>query len=238
MTFNQLIVNARKGVKENSSVILSVAAGVGTISTAYLAAVAGYRTAQKLESESPYDDLKTKASKVWKLYIPVGVSGAATIVCIVSVKRVDAKKTLAAQTALAITQRAYSEYRDHVIDELGEKRDQKILASVAEDRIANRPPSSLIIGSGSVLCCELHTGRYFMSDMQDLTKATNELNAKLLKHDYATLDDFYYIIGLDTTTTSGQTGWQSSKLMELEISAVIHDGKPCLAFEYNYVKAL
>lgn len=175
---------------------------------------------------------------VWRFYIPAAASGTFTIICIVSVKRVGGQKTLAAQTALAATQYAYSAYRDEVINELGEKKDQKVLARVAERQVHSAPPAALVIGSGPVLCCELFTGRYFNSDAQELHKAVNDLNAKLLKHDYATLDDFYDLIGLEQTMESGHAGWSSDKLMELEISAILHDGKPCLAFAYNYVKSL
>lgn len=246
MTFSQLTSNIRAGVKENSSIILSVAAGVGTISTAILAANAGYKAAEVLvpiewkegTHSNPRQRFMERAKVVWKLYIPCGISAGATIACIAAVKRVDAKKTLAAQTALAVTQHAYHEYREKVIEELGEKKDQKLLAKVAEDRVNNNPPpATLVIGTGEVLCCELHTGRYFKSDMQALHKAVNDINAKLNQHDYATLDDFYYLIGLAMTSTSGQMGWQSGRHLELEYSSVLWQEKPCLAFDYNYIKS-
>jgi len=228
----------KKLIKENSSVILSVAAGVGTLTTAYLAARAGYQTAQVLSSQDPHEDVKEKARRVWKLYIPAGLSATATIVCVAGVKHVDARKTLAAQTALAVSQRAYEGYRAQVIEDLGERKDREFLGKVAEKRVANNPPPAIIAGSGTVLCCELFTGRYFNSDMESLNKALNELNARLVRHDYATLDDFYYLIHLATTSYSGQAGWTSSRLVELEFSSVLHDGRPCLAFDYNYVKSL
>jgi hypothetical protein len=75
--------------------------------------------------------------------------------------------------------------------------------------------------------------------MEKLRRANNELNSKLLKHDYATLDDFYYMLGLSPTTTSGNIGWQSDKLMDLIFSTTLSDdGRPCITFEYNYTKTL
>lgn len=226
----------KRFVKDNSSVLLVVGASVGVLSTAYLAAQAGYRTAHRLESEDPRMELKERAQRVWRFYIPAGVSATATIVCVAGIKHVDGRKTLAAQTALAVSQRAYESYRAQVIDELGERKDKTILAKVAEERLRENPPSTVVVGSGTVLCCELFTGRYFNSDMEALNKAVNEINSRLLKHDYATLDDLYYILNLNTTTVSGQSGWNSSRLLELEFSAVVSpDGRPCLAFDYNYV---
>jgi hypothetical protein len=238
MSISQLPASIRRGAKENSSLILSVGAGVGVITTAYLSAKAGYQTAQALENEDPYEPLKEKAKHVWRLYIPAASSGAVTIVCVAGVKRIDGKKALAAQTALAVSQRAYESYRAQVIEELGEKKDQKFLAKVAEERVKDSPPSTVVVGSGTVLCCEMFTGRYFNSDMESLNRAVNEVNARLLKHDYATMDDFYYIIGLQNTSTSGQCGWEAGKLLELEYSTVLSpDGRPCLSFDYNYVKS-
>ena len=228
----------RKFVKENSSVLLSVAAGVGVVSTAYLAARGGYQSALVLSHEDPHDDIRTKAVRVWRLYVPAAASGTATIICLVGAKRSDARKTLAAQAALAVAQRAYEGYRAEVIEEFGGKRDQAILAKVAEKKVADNPPSTVVIGEGTVLCCELFNGRYFMSDMESLNKAVNELNAQLLRQDYATMDDFYYILDLEYTKSSGHSGWKTPKLLELEFSSILHKGRPVLAFDYNYVTSL
>lgn len=89
-----------------------------------------------------------------------------------------------------------------------------------------------------VLCCELFTGRYFPCTMERLKKAQNELNAKLLREDLCTLDEFYYMLGLEYTYSSSEVGWRSDKLMELEFSAIMYKDKPVLAFNYNYVRQL
>lgn len=183
---------------------------------------------------------KEQARRVWKLYVPAGAAGAATIVCLAGVKRVDGKKTLAAQAALAVSQRAYESYREEVVQELGERKDQALLAKVAEKRVGENPPSTLVITAtedGKVLCFESFSGRYFKSSHAELIRAVNVVNARLLRDDYATLDDFYYEIGLEYTQTSGQTGWKSPRLVELEFSSILYEGKPCLAFDYNYVKS-
>jgi len=237
MSVNKILAPARRGVKEHSSLILSVGAGIGVIATAYLAAQAGYRTAQTLSHEDPNEDIREKAKRVWRFYIPAGATGAATIICIASVKRIDGRKTLAAQTALAIAQQSYLEYREKVIEEFGEKKDQAIVAKVAEKKIENSPPGTIVVSDGSVLCCELWTGRYFESNMQELQRAVNEVNSMMLRHDYATLWDLYYIIGLEATHVSSQAGWSSDKLLELDYSSILHKGQPVLAFDYNYVKS-
>jgi hypothetical protein len=232
----------RSNIKANSPVILSVMAGLGTLSTAYLTGRASFQAADILRDNKEASTLKERAKLVWKCYIPAAISATSTIICITGSNRLGARKTIAAQTAFAVSERLYSDYRDKVIEEFGARKDQTIRDTIAAERVKDNPPPArdiLVTGPGNVLCCELFTGRYFASDIESLKKAQNELNARLLKHDYATLDDFYYIIGLSTTQYSGEMGWKSDKLMEMEFSSVLtEDGRPCLTFSYNYTTSL
>jgi hypothetical protein len=78
------------------------------------------------------------------------------------------------------------------------------------------------------------TGRYFNSDMETLRKAENDVNFRLVNELYVPICDFYYLIGLPYTSNSGQIGWTSGKLMNLEFTTTMsEDSRPCLAFEYN-----
>lgn len=239
----------RMNTKEHFPVILATAAGAGTLATAYLASKASFEAARVIDAHEGIagtaDTRKRRIIErtklVWKLYIPAGLSAATTITCIVGANRVETKKTIAAQTAFAVSQQVYSDYRDKVIEEYGDRKDQSIRDQIAEDRVKNTAPAGniMISGPGNVLCCELFTERYFNSDMETLRKSQNDLNAKLLAHDYATFDDFYYMVGLGRTSFSSQIGWKSTKLMQLEFSTVLtEDGRPCLAFEYNYTEPL
>lgn len=239
-----------KGIKANSPTIFSVAAGLGTITTAVLVAKASFEAANMIREHeeknapavNPRERLKERTQLVWKLYIPPAVSTVSTIVCIAGAKRMEAQKTIAANALLTFTERAYSDYRSKVAEEFGPNKDRAIRDKVVAEQVENKPPPSqdvLVIGPGNVLCCELFTMRYFACDMEKLRRSVNELNSKLLKHDYATLDDFYYMIGLQQTTASNNIGWTSDKLMELTFStALTEDGRPCITFEYNYTKTL
>ena len=237
------MTSIRRVAKANSSRILSIGAGSGVILTAYLTGVASFRAAEIIMLEErkggthgdPRERLKERTLLVWKLYIPAGAAAATTIICIVGSKRVDAKKAMAAQTALAVSQRAYESYRAQVVQELGERKDKTFLAKVAEETVKAAPPGVIVPGAGSVTCLELLTGRYFQSSMEKLNRAVNKVNEKLIKHDYATLDDLYYELEQPLTSMSGQAGWESGRLLELEFSSVLFYDMPVLAFDYNYL---
>lgn len=236
---------AERLVQNNSSSILTAFGISGTIGTAYLAGKASFKAAHILNTEElatgKHLEPKDAVKHVWKLYIPAGVSGVATIACIVGVTKISSRRTAAITAAYSLSEKAFSEYKNKVVETLGEKKEKKVRDEVHAAQISNTPPTStglVLAGTGDVLCCETWTGRYFNSDMETIRKAVNVINAKLNREMEATLSDFYYLIGIPTTSSSSYSGWNSDKLMDLDFSTLLHDGRPCLAFEYNYVKIL
>jgi len=236
-----LAQKAEKLVRSNSPVILTALGVSGTVTTAYLAAKAGYHHARRMSDGPPTEDLTTReiVLEVWDLYIPPVISGVMAVGCTIAAVRVSSKRAAAAYSLVAVSEKALSEYRDKVVETIGANKEQRVRDEIAQDRVRDNPPGAVVIGSGSVLCCELFTGRYFMSDMETLRKAQNNINARLISQDYATLNDLYFEIGLPYTTDSGRLGWNVDKQLDMFFSAVMSETQvPCLAFEYNYVKPI
>lgn len=231
---------AKAFVKENSPSILTGIAISGTATTAYLGGVAGYKTAKRLSEAPPMQSKREVILEVWDLYIPAAISGTITIGCIFGATQIASKRTAAAYSLLAVSERLFEEYREKVVEELGEKKEKHIRDEVAQLEVMNNPPSNIIVANAEgVLCCELLTGRYFMCDMEKLRRSVNEVNAKLLREDYCVIGEFYYLINIPITSNGGRIGWTSDKLVELEFTTTLtEDGKPCLAFDYNYIKPL
>ena len=249
MTLTQATSTMGRHIKAQSPIILTGMAAAGVLSTAYLTGVASWQAALQIKAKEEVEGTLTNRKQrlmertkfVWKLYIPAGISAVGTITALVGANRLQAQKTMAATTALAFTERAYSEYRDKVVEEFSVRKDQSIRDKVVADQVKESAPSQevLVTGPGEILCCELYTMRYFKSDMETLRRSVNNINAKMMTHDYATLSDFYYMIGLAYTTESSATGWQSNRLMDLVFStALTEDNRPCITFEYNYTKLL
>jgi hypothetical protein len=239
----KVLKQIEKLVTENSTSILTALGISGTITTAYLSAKAGYKTAKlHLEHEIVYGAFssnKEKAQVVWKVYIPTVVTGSITIGCIVASSKINSRRTAALTAAYSISEKAFSEYKEKVVETMGKTKEKKLRDDIVKDKIIENPPKGTIIGSGPVVCCDLYTRRYFNSDMETLRKAQNDLNAYLMRHDRATLSHFYDLVGLPHTSHSWDVGWTSDKLMGLEFTTVLsEDSKPCLAFDFNYIKAV
>jgi len=231
-----------KILKSNSPEILTALSVSGVISTSYLTGKASFNAARQLETELPDLTTKEKAKLIWRHYIPAGISGTLTIGCIIGATKVSGRRTVAAVTAYSLSERAFAEYKEKVVEELGKGKEKKIRDDMVQEQVTKTQPGSkevIIAGTGHILCCELFTHRYFRSDMETLRKAQNDINARVVNDLYVTIDEFYDLIGLPYTSHSNSLGWDSDKLMELEFSTVLAEGgEPCLAFDYNYTKPL
>lgn len=247
MNLHGLLQRVDKSLKQNSPAILTGIGVSGVITTAYLTGKGATEATRRIDQEESVggtagtrrQKIEERVRLTWKLYIPAGISGALTIGCIVAGSRIGAKRTAAAYSLLTLSERAFTEYQEHVVEKIGENKERTIRDEIAQERVRDNPPV-VIIGSGKVLCYEAHTDRYFNANMETLKRAQNEVNAQLLRENEANLNDFYHLVGLPHTSYSSCTGWTSDKLMELRISTVLEPETqvPCISFDYNYVKAL
>jgi Family of unknown function (DUF6353) len=249
MDLSGLFSKVIKTLKSNSPEILTALSVSGVITTAYFTGKAAYIASEIIndneKAEGKIEDFKARfkenTKQTWRLYIPAGVSGTLTIVCILGSSRASGRRTAAAVTAYSIGEKAFTEYREKVVEQIGRNKEQTIRDQIAQDSVLKIPKSTevIITGKGDILCCELYTRRYFRSDMESLRKAQNDINARIVNEFYVVLDEFYDIIKLTYTSQSSRLGWDSDKLMELTFSTVLSEtGEPCLAFDYNYLKPL
>ena len=245
---SDIIRKTNKYTHRHSPVIMTAIGVAGVITTAYLTAAASFKAARAIDAAEsiggtagdPVQRVKEQAQLTWKFYVPPVTTGVATIGAIAYASRLGSKRTAAAVSAYAITERAFANYRDKVVDEIGAHKEQVIRDDIARDVVNQKSSTEIIIaGVGEVLCCELYTRRYFMCDMEMLRRAANDINSQINNELYVTLDEFYDLVGLDSTAHSSELGWDSDKLMDLEFSTVLSpDGRPCLAFDYNYIKPI
>lgn len=242
-------------LNENSRTILTGVGVVGTISTAYLSGRASFKAARLIDQEKkmlekddsePNGDLLEikdltrfdKVRLVWRLYIPPGAVCLTTVTCIVVANKIASKKIAALAIASGISERALQEYKEKVIEKLGERQDTKIRDEIAQDQVNQNPVGSrevILAGTGEVLCYDLTTGRYFQSTVEEVKRAENKINHILNNFMSASLSEFYDEIGLPPTSFSDTVGWNANNHLEVVISAVMStDNRPCLAIDFTY----
>lgn len=175
----------------------------------------------------------------WKCYIPTVVTGAASIACLIGASSVHKKRNTMLATAYKLSESALTEYREKVIETIGEKKEKAIKDEIDKDRVKNNPSSNnniIITGLGETLCYDYYSDRHFKSDIDKIKKAINEINRQLLNEGSVSLNDFYEEIGLKCTDYGKAAGWVANSnrdLIELRASSQLDDGVPCLVVDFN-----
>ena len=124
--------------KDNSPAILSGIAVAGVIGTAILAVRATPKAIKRLEEKKEEGNpaiLKTEVLEAtWPYFVPAALTGAATIACIIGATKIGAKRNAALLAAYTLVDQGFREYKDHVLEEIGEAKEQKIHDKVMTDR--------------------------------------------------------------------------------------------------------
>ena len=219
----------------NSPAILAGVGVTGVFVTAVLSARGATHAERLLSTCEPPLNRTDAAKLVWKEYVPAVVVGAGTATAIVLSTRIGLRRTAAMTAAFTLSEKAFSDYRDKVVEQVGKNKATKIADAVAQDQVSKTPvPGNLVVVEGTdQLCFDAWSGRYFKSNMEAIKKAQNDLNYAIINHDYASLSDFYDLLDLDHTQDSDDIGWNVDELMELEYSTCLSpDGKPAISIRF------
>lgn len=195
-------------------------------------------------SECISSDLKPlEVVKVaWKPYIPAAITGSLSVACLVGASRVNFKRNAALATAYTLSEKALKDYKDSVVETIGEKKEEKIREKVAQKKADEQPVSKsevvMVNSGGKILFLEPVSNRYFMSDVESVRKIINDLNYRLTTgtEEYISLSEFYDEIGLSHTSISDEIGWNIYRDGQISIdmpSAKTDKEEPCLVLDYN-----
>lgn len=240
---------AAKGVgmslSKHSPEILTGIGIAGMITTTVLAVKATPKVLDLIEQKkeelevdklTPVEVVKT----CWKPYTPAAVTCVFSAACLIGANSVNAKRNAALATAYKISETALTEYREKVLETVGEEQEQVIRDKVAKKQVEDNPTSTreIIISNGGTLIYDPLCDRYFRSDIERVNKAVNELNKQMI-HDmfgYVSVNDFYDELGLDHVADAiGEgLGWNVNELIDIDFSAQITDkGEPCVVLNYR-----
>lgn len=230
-------------LSEHSPEILTGIGITGLLSTTVLAVKAtpkALRLIDEKKEEMDTDELtNTEVVKTcWKCYIPAAVTASVSVACLIGANSVNSKRNAVLATAYKLSESAFSEYKEKVIETIGEKKEEEVRDKIAKGRIEQNPVKNnevIITGKGDVLCYDIVSGRYFKSDVDKIRKAENALNKKLMNDMYCSLNEFYDLIGLPFTQMGFELGWNvNDSLVEIEFSTQLsEDDTPCVVIQYS-----
>ena len=253
MSISGLAKSLERFTIAKSPAILTAVAVTSAVTTAVMAGKASFKAAKLIEEEEQRRktdhalgvtqevvemDNKEKFALVWTLYIPAASTCFTTVVAMITANQIGTRRTAAMAAAYSLSEKAFGEYREKIVEKIGEKKEAHIRDELAQERVARQPVNTnqvVMLNPGDVLCYDQHSGRYFHSDMETLKKAQNDTNYQILRDSYASLNDFYDRIGLEIIPSGEELGWSTNKELELSFSSVLStDQRPCIAIDFMH----
>ena len=245
--------------RQHSPAILTAIGCVGTVTTAVLSA-RGYKKAcdilayevMRRDKEAEQEvapgvtykemtpitiDLWDKVELTWQCYAAPVFTGALTITCIIFANKINLTRNAALAAAYEMSRTAYSDYRAHVVERLGEKKEAEMRGEIAQKRILDNPPTEtqMIVCGNDILCMDSTSGRYFRMSIENIRSIENELNKRLITEMWISLNDLYYELGLEKTTAGNELGWDVNRDGFIHFSydsALDPNNNPCLVLGF------
>lgn len=237
--------DAQLVISRHSPEILTGIGIAGMVTTTVLAVRATPKALKLIEAEKEKEqiDKLTAAETVkatWKCYIPAAVTGVTSIACLIGASSVNARRNAALATAYKLSETALDEYKEKVIETIGEKKEKTVREKVDEKQLEKHPLNRsevIITQKGSTLCFDYYSSRYFESDIEEFNKAINRINSALIRDEYVTLNELYDELGLEHTGVGDILGWNLGRLGRNMVQPCIsshiahdkeHEGQPCI----------
>ena len=208
-----------KGIKhsvgKHSPEILMGIGIAGMVTTAVLAVKATPKALDLIaEAEDEKGERLSKKETVeaaWKCYIPATVTGISSVACLIGSSKSSAKKYAALTTAYKLAETTLSDYKEKVVETIGEEKEKIVREKVAEKKLEKHPVNNevYISGDGDQVFFDALTGRYFKSDINTIDRAVNKLNAIMISdiNGYMTLNEFYSELGIENVEVGEVLGW-------------------------------
>lgn len=232
-------------LNKNSAGILMGLSLAGVLSTAYLAHKAAQKAQLAIQDFETKDNglwvkstAKEKVQLTWTYYIPTILSCGATLAVIIGNNTVQNRKSAALVTAVSLGETAFGEYREKMVETLGKNKELKARDEIVQKNVTAKEgdfEKLVLVNSQDQYVYDTFSGRAFVSSVDKLNKAANEVARDCINNDYAALNSFYDKIGLAHIPVGDEVGWNNGHPLEINLSsAVVLDGKGLLAINYQY----
>ena len=232
----------QKGAVKHSPELLTAIGIVGMGVTTIMSVKATPKALKQIEEardEKGEDLTKIETVKAgWKPYIPAAITGVTSIICLLGANSIHTRRNAALVTAYQISTTALNEYKDKVVETVGEATAKEIRDRVVEEKkenIANSHPTFIIATDDDVLMYEPLSNQEFKSTTNKVEKAAIDLNWRLTSGSEfcISLNEFLRELGLKDSAVGDDVGWTDGSLIDFTFDLDMNDaGKPRLTLAY------
>lgn len=250
MDISKAINNFRHELGKHSPEILTGLGIAGMVTTCVISVKATPKALivlEEIHKHNEENDISDKkeigkqiVTKVCPLYLPAAVTGVVSIACIIGGQSVNLRRNAALATAYSLSESAFKDYRQKVVESIGEKKEKTIRDEVAKENRANHPIRNnevIITDRGDTLFFDPISSRYFRNSIDNMKKIQNNLAYRMSygMEPYISLNDIYYEVGLPSIEMGEDLGFTTRDgLVEFDLGTadVAENGEPCLILSY------
>lgn len=209
-TITRSLAKMTKNVHQALPTLLSALSVGGVVATGILSAkktLAVKEKLDKLHEENDTVDTKDILLTAAQEYAEVIAVGAATSVCIIGANVLNKKSQATIAGAYALLSQSYEEYKKKTKEIVGEEKEKEIRKAIIKDAYTSLKDCPDAREEGQCLFYDEYGDRFFFRTMLEVTDAEYNLNRILAVKGYASLNDFYKLLGLDETEYGEYNGW-------------------------------
>lgn len=242
---NQLINTVKTSVITHMPGMLT-GIGIASFGSAIVLAVTATPKAMQLmeekKKETNKDELEAKEilQTSWKCYIPTAVMFGIGAGCTVAGLKVSERRGAAWATAYSLSESAFREYQDKMVEKLGEKKEKQARDEIAQEKVLNEEPKqkeALQLSRGEVVCRDITFGRKFAVNIDDIYEAQEYAKKTIGKNGigYHSINEIYEIMHVENSELGEQLGYNRSHPLRRIItsSCLDDDGMPILTIQFD-----
>lgn len=179
-------------------------------------------------------------------YVKTVALGSMSIFSIIFATRKYMGRIAGLTSTCTLLSDGFREYRTHVKDVIGEKKEQQIRDEIAKDRLTKAgipkisQSSKVVMSEGEQLCYDSFTGQYFMSSKNELDSIFLDLNHRFTEEggyeEWIPVNEYLRMIHLQECDAGDNLGWnlERGSIYVYYSSHIAPDGRAALVVSFDY----
>lgn len=165
-------------------VVTGIACFCATVGEAIHATPKAVTELEALKAREEGATIVDKGKVVAKNYWRTAVLGTLSVACFIGAQKENLRRQAALTAACSLSEKAFKEYKEKIIEQIGETKEDKIDDMIAQDKISSLPPTFLgsrVPGEGALFMIDW-SGAIFRANIQTLKSVINDLNDDMFKN--------------------------------------------------------